>query len=88
MLIEEIKHPNDWRGLFSTDAIRRRKALKRLAYGVPMRPCLNALSLLLVRRAFLDGMPVIHYALMRSTYEYMIDLKVKEYHRRGEGLPI
>ena len=88
LLDEEIRNPNDWRGLCSRDAVRRRKALKRLAYGMPLRPCVTFLYLFFFRMAFLDGMPGIHYSIMRSTYEYMIDLKVKEMNRRKKGLPI
>jgi glycosyltransferase involved in cell wall biosynthesis len=48
----------------STD---RRRVLKRIAYRLPYRPVLIYLYLMLVRRAFLDGMPGIHYAGMRAT---------------------
>jgi hypothetical protein len=34
---------------------------------------------------FLDGMPGWHYCRLRSIYEYMIDLKVKELRRRERG---
>lgn len=87
LLIKEVKDPNDWRGLISTNTTRRRKALKRLAYGMPLRPCLTFLYFFFMRWAFLDGMPGFHYVIMRSIYEYMINLKVKErrYHEKECG---
>ena len=88
LLDQEITGPNDWKGMISRDAKRRRKALKRFAYGMPLRPCLTFLYLFFVRWAFLDGMPGINYSLMRSSYEYMIDLKFKELCRRRKGLPV
>lgn len=88
MLVEEVSTDNDLSGLISGDPARRRKAWKRLAYGLPGRPLLMLFYLLFARFAFLDGMPGIHYAHMRATYEYMIDLKVKELRRRQKGLPI
>ncbi len=87
-LVKETLGENDWRGMFCKDATRRRKAIKRLAYGLPCRPTLVWSYLMFARWAFLDGMPGIRYSFMRATYEYMIDLKVKELRRRQKGLPI
>jgi len=87
-LVHEIQGKNDYAGVFSRDPVRRRKALKRFAYGIPGRPFVVLTYLLLVRGGFMDGMPGIYYSLMRATYEFMIDLKVKELRRREKGLPI
>ena len=87
-LVKEIADETDWKGIFSGSAVRRRKALKQLAYKMPFRPALMWNYLMFARGAFLDGIPGINYCFMRATYEYMIDLKVKELRRREKNLPI
>ena len=64
--------------LFSADPLRRRKSLKQLAYRLPGRPILVFIYLYLIRLGFLDGRAGLRYALLRSIYEYMIDVKVRE----------
>lgn len=87
-LTREVSEELAFTGLLSRDPGERRRALKRLAYQLPCRPALMYLYLLLVRRAFLDGMPGLTYCRLRAMYEYMIDLKVKELRRRKKGLPV
>ena len=86
-LVKEIVEKTTVWDIFGNSRNRRR-AFKRIAYKLPYRPVLMYLYLLFVRRAFLDGMPGIRYAGMRATYEYMIDLKVKELRRRAKGLAV
>ena len=86
-LVKETKVKIKVRNIFG-NPIERRRTLKRIAYKLPYRPLLMHLYLLFVRGAFLDGMPGINYACMRATYEYMIDLKVKELRRREKGLAV
>jgi hypothetical protein len=87
-LVEETRGRLDVKGLGSRDPIRRRKALKQLAYRMPFRPILAFAYLYLWRMGFLDGRPGFIYCTLRSIYEYMIDLKVKELRRREQSLPI
>lgn len=87
-LVKETSSNSDWKGIFCSDSTRRRKALKQLAYKMPLRPAMLWFYLMFVRGGFLDGMPGIHYSLMRAIYEYMIDLKVKELRRGEKNLPI
>jgi len=75
-------------GLFSSDPAVRRKTLKQIAYRVPCRALLVFCYLYFFRLGFLDGLPGLTYCRLRSTYEYMIDLKVKELRRRERGLPV
>ena len=75
-------------GLFSSDPTIRRKALKQLAYRIPARPLVTFCYLYFLRLGFLDGMPGLTYCRLRSMYEYMIDLKVRELRRREKGLPV
>jgi len=37
---------------------------------------------------FLDGRAGLIYCILRSIYEYMIDIKVRELRRRENGLPV
>ena len=77
-LIEEVVQRFRIRDLFSGHATIRRKALKQLAYRMPGRPCIVFIYLYVLRFGFLDGLPGLRYSIMRSMYEYMIDLKVAE----------
>ncbi len=64
--------------LMARDPLKRRAALKQLAYRAPMRPFLAFFYLYVVRLGFLDGMAGYQYAMMRLSYEIMIDAKSKE----------
>jgi glycosyltransferase involved in cell wall biosynthesis len=56
----------------------RRRALKSLAYRLPLRPVVKFAYLYLLRRGFLDGRPGLTYCLLQAFYEYVIDLKYRE----------
>ena len=58
--------------LLSLDPVRRRRALKRLAYRLPARYFFRLAYMLLVKRAFLDGRPGLAYSHMLATYEAMM----------------
>ena len=73
--------------LFTTDPVRRRRALKELSFRLPCRPTLRFLYMYLFRLGFLDGVAGFHYSRLLSTYEYMISLKVREIRRRHRNLP-
>jgi len=64
--------------LFSPDPVRRRKALKSLGYKVPFRPLLTFVYIYVLRGGFLDGYPGFCYCVLRSVYEFFIDLKKTE----------
>lgn len=63
--------------LFSIDSTRRRRALKRLSYRLPLRYFWRLFYLLVVRRAFLDGRAGVAYAHMMATYEAMIEVHLR-----------
>lgn len=71
----------DWRGLFG-DAMRRRRALKHLAFYLPARPALRFLYMYGLRRGFLDGRPGLEYCRLLSCYERMITENIRERRRR------
>ncbi|MBE9569157.1 MAG: glycosyltransferase family 2 protein [Proteobacteria bacterium] len=87
-LIQELRVPLELRKIFSSDPIIRRRILKQLAYRMPGRPFLAFCYLYLFRLGILDGRAGLTYCILRSIYEYMIDIKVKELQRREKGLPV
>jgi glycosyltransferase involved in cell wall biosynthesis len=87
-LIKELRGKPKLLNLFSTDPTIRRKSLKQIAYRLPLRPLLVFCYLYFMRLGFLDGIPGLTYCRLRSMYEYMINLKVKELQRREQNLPI
>jgi glycosyltransferase involved in cell wall biosynthesis len=77
-----------WRKLLATDPSVRCRVLKELAFHLPFRPFLVFCYLYFFRLGFLDGRPGLTFCRLRCTYEYMIDLKVRERRRRAKGLPV
>ena len=79
----------DWTGLIAMhDHPRQRQALKKLSFRLPHRPTLRFLYMFFWRLGFLDGSAGWNYCRLLSMYEAMIELKVKELHRRQQGLPM
>lgn len=66
------------RDLLCRDQVKRRNAIKRLAWRLPFRPTLKFAWLYLVRGGFLDGVPGLIYCRLQAIYEYFIDLKIRE----------
>ena len=87
-LLHDVQMPLEWRRSFSADPVIRRKFFKQLAYRMPGRPVLVFCYLYLFRRGFLDGRSGLIYCILRSIYEYMIDIKVRELRRRANGHPV
>ena len=77
----------DWNGLFSSNHIRRRSALKDLSFRVPFRSFWIFLYLMIVRRGVLDGPAGWTYCRMRAYYEFLIAAKVHELKRLQAGEP-
>jgi len=68
-----------WRAaLLDPDFNGRRRHQKGLFYRAPARPLLKLAYMLAYRRAFLDGWPGVHYALLQTIYEYFIVAKERE----------
>jgi glycosyltransferase involved in cell wall biosynthesis len=85
-LIRTIDRPIRWRGVLSGDPCERRAVMKSLAYRLPLRPVLVFCYLYFLRLGLLDGLPGLTYCHLRAMFEYMVDLKVKEFKRKGKGL--
>lgn len=77
-LLAERSEAIAWTSLWGHDPILRRKTLKQILYRVPCRPLWMFFALYFLKLGFLDGAAGFHYCVMRSIYEYMIDLKIKE----------
>ena len=77
-LIGESICLSDLKNFLHKDPMIRRKIFKSLAYKVPCRPILTFIFLYIFKLGILDGLAGFHYSLMRSIYEYQIDLKMKE----------
>ncbi len=84
-LMEERSHAVCWHDLIWGDRIQQRKNLKQLLYRVPGRPLWMFFMLYICKLGFLDGAAGFHYSLLRSIYEYMIDLKILERNREKDG---
>lgn len=66
-----------WSGLVSADPVRRRRALKHLAYRLPCRYLLRLAYMLVVQRAIFDGPAGVTYAHMMATYEAMMETHLR-----------
>jgi len=58
--------------LLSRKKITRRRALKRLAFHLPLRPQLRFFYQYVLRRGFLDGLPGLRYCRLLMRYERFI----------------
>ena len=72
---------------------RQRTSRKRIQRNIaarlwPVRPIIRFVVMYFFRLGFLDGLPGLLYCLMMVSYEFMILLKVIEFRRRNENLPI
>ncbi len=66
--------------LFSGDATARRRALKRLAGRMPLRPWLRFAYAGILRGGFIDGAAGLRYARMLAIYQQFIDLNYHQLH--------
>ena len=66
------KRDSPLKGLISSNSLLRRRALKRLSFGLPFRPVLRFAYQYGLRRGFLDGRPGLNYCLLLSRYEGFI----------------
>jgi glycosyltransferase involved in cell wall biosynthesis len=64
--------------LMNKDPMLRRRALKNLSYFLIGRSVWRFLHGYIVRGGFLDRTAGFHYCMMISTYEYWIELKMRE----------
>lgn len=72
--LEERGQPLHLARLCSRDATQRRRALKRLAGRLPLRPWLRFFYAAILRGGFLDGAAGLRYTRMLAIYQHFIDL--------------
>jgi glycosyltransferase involved in cell wall biosynthesis len=60
------------------DPIVRRRALKNFSFFLPARWAWRFGHDFIAKRGFMDGLAGLHYCAMISSYEYWIELKMKE----------
>ena len=87
-LVGEVQQSVRFAGIWSRDPAERRKTFKQIAYRLPARPLLVFMYLYVFRLGLLDGIPGLTFVTLRTLYEFMIDLKVKELRRTEKGLPV
>ncbi|MEO6876134.1 MAG: glycosyltransferase family 2 protein [Opitutaceae bacterium] len=58
-----------WSDFFSPHRLRRRRALKRWSYSLPLRPTLRFFYQYILRLGFLDGRPGLRYCQLLAQYE-------------------
>ncbi len=78
LLLAERTQPLRLGELSSADATLRRRALKRVAGRLPLRPWLRFLYAGVLRGGFLDGLSGLRYARMLAIYQHFIDLNLRE----------
>ncbi len=74
--------------LFSRDSALRRRAIKALIFRMPERAVLRFIHVFVFCRGYLDGLAGFHYAAMISTYEFWIEIKMREQESDWAAAPI
>lgn len=74
-----------WSGLFSSETVTRRSALKELSFRLPFRPTLRFLYMYFWRLGILDGAAGLRYCRLLSQYEALIVRRMRELRRQASG---
>lgn len=67
----------EWRDLGSSNALNRRRAIKRLSHQLPFRPQLRFVYQYVLRRGFLDGARAFDYCRLLARYERLVSLELQ-----------
>lgn len=86
LFLENQSRPWRWVDLFQREPTRRRVAAKAVLYSLPGRPLVVFLALYLIRGGILEGRSGLTFCLLRTWYEFMIDIKRRELRRRSQQL--
>lgn len=73
----------EWRHLFSTGRLQRRRALKQLSYALPCRPALRFIYQYALRGGFLDGGPGLRYCRLLARYEGFATAELRKLRAAG-----
>ena len=74
-----------WRALLSRDPLRRRAAVKRLSWRMPLRPLFYFCYAYIWRGGFRDGRDGLVFCFMKALYQGMIVVKKYDAHRGAAG---
>jgi glycosyltransferase involved in cell wall biosynthesis len=80
--LERERQPSGASGLFSSDPLSRRAAMKRLAANAPLRPFLYFIYSYFLRGGFLEGRDGLVFCIMKSEYQRMIVVKKHDLRRK------
>ncbi len=72
-----------FRGLLSSDALTRRRALKRISLGLPFRPALRFIYQYILKRGFLDGRGGLRYCRLLAQYEGFVAMEINKLKNPG-----
>ncbi len=76
---ERNKDKVQWMGVFNAASpVQRRRFLKLVSDKLPCRPLLRFLYIYIIKLGFLDGSGGFRYAMLISSYQWFIDLNIKE----------
>jgi len=78
---------SSWAGLFSSDPLRRRRALKRRAAGIPCRSAARFIYQYFLRGGFLDGIPGLVYCRLLARYEGFVAEERRKLRRSAPAAP-
>lgn len=78
------KFLHDCSGELSSDAVERRRRLKRFSHHLPFRPLMRFLYVYIWQKGFLDGRAGYYFARLHAIYEFLSVAKTYEL-RRGRG---
>ena len=67
----------DWRALFSSSALVRRRTLKSLSRTLPCRPALRFIYQYALRGGFLDGRAGFRYCRLLARYEGFVSAELR-----------
>lgn len=70
------------RELFTSDAVVRRRALKKLGARLPLRPLSRFFYAYVMKRGFLDGVPGLIFCLLRLAHDIHIVAKLAEHRNK------
>lgn len=83
-LIRQLqRQPLDAKDVFSSDPVRRRRGLKRIAARTGCRPLLRFLYMYVIRAGFLDGYAGFVFCMLRVSHEIHITAKLAEARRQS-----
>lgn len=80
--LQSNKSKIDLKNFKINDPNQKRAYIKNIFVRLPLKPLLMFLYLYFFRLGFLDGIPGLYFAFLKSFYEFMIILKIREFHNK------